>query len=124
MPVHTDPLFFQTFLEADGSRLPLKMGDHHAGNIKSLFLKLADQPQHINIVCDPQISADFILYNILRADDNHDLRQIRHGKQHLQLAVRLKTGKHTGSMVIVKQLAAELQVQLVPEVADPLLDML
>ncbi|MFR8349212.1 MAG: hypothetical protein ACLVAV_07890 [Clostridium sp.] len=40
-------------------------------------------------------------------------------KEHTQLAVRCEARKDSGGVVIVKQLAAELQIQFVTELADP-----
>ena len=44
--------------------------------------------------------------------------------QHADLAVGLESGQHTRGMVVIEQLAAELQIQLAAELADPLADML
>ena len=43
-------------------------------------------------------------------------------QQHPQLAVRLEAGEHPGSVVVIVELAAELQVQLAAELADALAD--
>ena len=45
-------------------------------------------------------------------------------RQHLQLAVRLEARQHAGGMIVVEQLAAELQIQLTAEFCDTLLDLL
>jgi hypothetical protein len=44
--------------------------------------------------------------------------------EHSNFAVRLKAGQNPGGMEIVKQLAAELQVQLAAEMANPLQNVL
>ena len=42
----------------------------------------------------------------------------------LQLGVRLEAGQHAGGVVVIEQLAAEFQIQLVVELRDPLPDVL
>ncbi len=44
--------------------------------------------------------------------------------QHADLAVRLEAGQHPAGVEVVKELAAELQVQLAAELVDALLDVL
>ena len=45
-------------------------------------------------------------------------------QQHLQLAVRLKARQHAGGVVVIKQLAAKLQVELVVKLGNALPDVL
>ena len=45
-------------------------------------------------------------------------------KEHLELAVRLKSRKHARSMIIVEELAAKFQIQLAAKLRDALPDVL
>ena len=72
------------------------------------------------------ITADTVVIvgdDILGADDDDDLGLVFQLQQHLQLGVRLKARQHAGSVVVIKQLAAKLQVELVVKLGDPLPDM-
>ena len=58
------------------------------------------------------------------ADDDDDLGLLLELQQHLQLGVRLKARQHAGGVVVVEQLAAKLEVELVVELCDALPDVL
>ena len=100
------------------------LGHTHAAHIQAHPLEGVDQAQHIQIVGDAVIAADLAAHNVLSADDDDDLRLILQLQQHLQLAVRLEARQHAGGMIVVEQLAAELQIQLVVKLLDALADML
>ena len=55
-------------------------------------------------------------------DGDDDFGLIGQLQKHFQLTVWCEARQNAGSMVVVKQLTAELQVQLVSELADPLAD--
>ena len=57
-------------------------------------------------------------------DDDDDLGLLLELQQHLQLGVRLKARQHAGGVVVVEQLAAKLEVELVVELCDALPDVL
>ena len=44
-------------------------------------------------------------------------------QKHLQLGIRLKARQHAGRMVVVKQLAAKFQIELIVKLGDTLPDM-
>ena len=122
MAVHFDPQLLQPVLEEGGALLAAVFCDHHAADKKSVAFEDGHEAQHVHIVGDAQISADLILLDIIRADHDDDLRLGGELHEHAHLAVGLKPGKDPGSMIVVKQLAAELQIKLVVKVADPLPD--
>ena len=76
-------------------------------------MKTDMRTQYIHIVGDAQISADLVFLNIVRADHDDDLRLGGELHEHAHLAVGLKPGENPGSVIIVEQLAAELQIKLV-----------
>ena len=105
-------------------RLMIVTRDDHAGNEQLLFAERIDQPQDFAVVCDIQIVAHFVVLDVAGMDRDDDLRAVLELFQHPDLAVRRKARQHARRMVVVKQLAAEFQIQLVPERADPLQNLL
>ena len=97
-------------------------GDDHAAHIETLITVFLDETQYVRIVGDAKIVADLVFLNVCRIDGNDDLSLVCQLQKHVQLAVRRKAWQDTGSVIIVEQLSAELQVQLVSELADPLAD--
>ena len=69
---------------------------------------------------DAQIAPYLIFLNIRGVDDDDDFRLFLELEQHVHLTVRLKARKHPGSVKVVKQFAAEFQVQLAAELVDAL----
>ena len=123
MEIYLNIFLFQLCLELIGAVLTGIVCDDNAADIQTLLQKFFSQPQHIHIIGDAQITPDFIFFNIGSTDDNHDFCIIGKLHQHFQLGVRRKARKNTGSVVIVKKLAAKFQIKLVPELADSFLNM-
>ena len=109
---------FQTVLESLGGGLARKLGQAHAAHHQAHTLKSIDQAQHIQIIGDAVVAAHLVAFDILGADHDHDLGLILELQQHLQLGIRLKAGQHAGGMVIVEQLAAEFQIQLIVKLGN------
>ena len=124
MLIYFDIFLLQSLSELDCSALSGKLCDDNAAYIESLLLKLTDETQYIHVICDTQITSDFILLYICCTDYNDDFRYIRELHEHLQLTVRLEARQNSGCMVIIKQLTAKFQIQLVSELTDSLLNML
>ena len=103
-------------------RLPVVPGQHHAAHIQPQAPENINEAQDIVIIGDAQISPDLALFDVRRIDGNDDLHILLELLEHADLAVRLKARQHPGSMEIVKQLAAEFQIQLAAELGDPLFD--
>ena len=78
--------------------------------------------ENIFVIGDPKIATYIILVNVIGTDNNNDLRLIRKLHQHTELAVRFKTRKNTGCMVVVKQFAAEFKIKFVAELTDSFTD--
>ena len=100
-------------------RLTGVLGDDHGANIKAQAPENIHEPQHVLIVADAQVAPDLLLLDVSGADDHHDLHVVPDGGQHADLAVRLESRQHPGGVVIVEQLAAELDIQLVAELLPP-----
>ena len=86
-------------------------------------LKGIDQAQHINIIGNAVVAAHLVGHDILGADNNDDLRLILELQQHLQLGVGLEARQHAGRMVVIEQLAAKFQIELIVKLSDTLPDM-
>ena len=99
-------------------------GHAHAAHEQAPLLKRVDEAQHVEVVGDAVIAAHLVADDVLGADDDDDLSLILELQQHLQLGVRLEAGQHAGGVVVIEQLAAEFQIQLVVELRDPLPDVL
>ena len=122
MAVHFDPQLLQPVLKESGAFLTAVFCDHYAAHIETMAFEDGHETQYIHIVGDAQISADLVFLNIVRADHDDDLRLGGELHEHAHLAVGLKPGENPGSVIIVEQLAAELQIKLVVKMADPFPD--
>ena len=124
MAVHLHPQGLQPLLEGVGGGLSGVLGDHHAAHVQVHGPERVDEPEHVAVVGDAQVPPDFVLLDVAGVDGDDDFRLVLHLGQHADLAVRLEPGQHPAGVEVVKQLAAELQVQLAAELGDALLDVL
>ena len=124
MAVHFDAERLQALLKYIGDRLTAVMGNDYAADIKPDAAKGIDQAKSVIIVGDAQVSAAFIPLNIVCRDGDHDLGVFFHLQQHPDFAVRLKARKDTGSMIIIKELSAKLQIQFAAELLNAVADIL
>ena len=85
-------------------------------------LEGVNQAQHIRIISNAVVTAHLVGHNVLCADDDDNLSLLLQLQKHLQFGVRLKARQHAGCMVIVKQLAAKLQIQLIVKLCNALPD--
>ena len=120
--VDTDSQLLQTFFEEIGTFLAGVLCDAYASHIQATACKRIHKAENVFVIGDPKIATYFILVNVIGADNNNDLRLIRNLHQHAELAVRFKTRKNTGCMVVVKQFAAEFKIKLVAELTDSFTD--
>ena len=103
--------------------LPRVLRDAHAADIEAQRAERVDQSQAVVIVGDAEVAAHLVFLNVVRVDRDDDLHIVAQLLEHADLAVGLEAGKHARGVVVVKELAAELQVQLAAELADALADM-
>ena len=120
--VYFNVFLFQLCLELLRAVLPLVMGDNHAAHIQSSALELVAQAQHIDVIGNPQVAVYLILFDIHCADDDDDFGAVRQLHQHLQLRVGSEAGQYPGSVIVVEELSAEFQIELVPKLDNTLLD--
>ena len=110
--------------ERVGGRLPGVLRDDDRADIKAEPAEHVDQAQHVVIIADAEVAAHFVLLDIPRADGHHDLHVVFHRGEHADLAVGLEPRQHARGVVVVKELAAELQIELAAELAHALPDVL
>ena len=115
MAVDLQTELFKTLLEFDRRGLRGKMGYHDAADIKPAGAKGIHKTQQVEVVGDAEVASHLVALNVVGAYGNDDLRLIFKLHQHPYLAVRLKAGKHAGSVKVVKKLAAELKIELAAE---------
>ena len=97
---------------------------NHAAHRQAPAAEDVDEPQHVAVIGDAQVAPDLVLLDVSGVDGDDDLRLVLQLLQHADLAVWLESGQHPGGVVVVKQLAAELQIQLSAELRDAVPDVL
>ena len=110
--------------EGVGGGLAGVAGDDHAVHRDAHGGDVVDETQHLHVVADAQVCPDLGLFDVVGRDAEDDLGILAHFVQQPDLAVDVKAGQNPGCMVVVEQLAAELQIQLAAELGDALLNML
>ncbi len=119
-----DLLSLQTLPESIGAALTVVVRDDHRAYQKSTVLKLIAQPQHVHIVCDSQIAAHLVFFDVKRAYHNHDLGLVTQLGEHAQFAVGLESRQHAAGVMIVEKLSAEFKIKFIAELGYALLDVL
>ena len=97
---------------------------HDASDVKSHACESVDETEHLVVVGDPDVSSDLVFLDIDCGNRYNHLRTVGKLTQHLYLAVRLKSRKNAGGVVIVEKLASELQVKLIVKLRYSLFNML
>ena len=111
-------------MEGVSCGLVVVSSEDNAADVEADLCENIEQSDNVHVVCDPQISPDLVLFDVVRVDNDNDLSIVLELKEHLQLTVRLKSRQYTGSVIVVEELSAELKVELVAELSDALTDML
>ena len=99
-------------------------GHAYTAHKQAALLECIDETQNVQIIGDAIVTAHLAADDVLSVDDDNDLGLILQLQQHLQLGIGLEAGQHAGGVVVIEQLAAEFQIQLVVELRDPLPDVL
>ena len=117
---YLDTKALKLFLERLNAGLAAVLSDAYAADVKSDAAEGVDETEHVGVVGDADIAADLIVLDMLGIDNDNNLGHFLELKEHLQLAVRLESGKNAGSVEIVKKLAAEFKIKLTAEVGNTL----
>ena len=116
--VRFDTLALQTVTELVGSLLAVVVGDDHRAHHELAVHELVAQAQHVLVVGDAQVGAHLVLLNVVGADHDDNLNRVAQLAQHAELRVGLETRQHARGVVVVKQLAAQLHIQLTVELRN------
>ena len=108
--------------ESVGGALTGVLRHHDAADVQPERAEGVHQAQAVVVVADAEVAAQLVLFNVVRADRDHDLHIVAQLLEHTDLAVGLKAGQHARGVVVVEELAAELQIQLAAEQRDALAD--
>ena len=73
MKIYRNMQLFKSVFEQEGTFLTGKLSDCNTSHIEPQAPEHVHQPQHVLVVGDAQISADFIFFNVFGADDDNDL---------------------------------------------------
>ena len=122
--VNTDVHMFQFLLKRIGAGLPGIVGNYDTAHIEPFIRKSLDEAEYVHVISNTEIRADFVLLNIRSTDGNYNLSLISQLQQHPKLTVGSKTRQNPGSMKIIKQLPAELEVKLIPKLINTLADVI
>ena len=121
MQIDAQPERLKPVTEKLRRRLCAELCYHHAAHIQPYPAESVDKTQDVEVIGYAEVAAHLVLRYIRRAYHYHYFGSIAQLHQHTHLAVRRKPRQHAGSVVIVKQFAAEFQIQLTAEAFDTLL---
>ncbi len=122
MAIHLDAEGLEALLISDRLVLAGEPGQDDRGHVEAVGTVGVDEAQGIHVIGDAEVSALFVLLDVARVDDHDDFRVVLQLGEHPQFTVRLKAGQYAHGMVVVEDLAAELEVQLAAGALDALLD--
>ena len=114
----------QPALEYAGGALAAVLGENYAAHVQADASEGVYEPEHIQIVGYAQIASHLVLLDIRRVYGDDYLSLVLQLEKHAHLAVRLKARQHAGSVKVVEELSAKLQIQLAAELGKPVHNML
>ena len=110
----------QALAEDVGGLLAAVVRDADAAHVEADGAEGVYEPEGVLVVGDAEVPAALAALHVVGRDDYHYLRLVLHLEEHAHLAVRLEARQHARGVVVVEELAAELQVELPAEAADAL----
>ena len=116
--IHRDAERLKALLELVGNGLTAVVRDDDAADIKPYPAERVDKAERIVLIGDAEVAAALAALDVVRGYGDDYLRLVLHLEQHLHLAVRREARQHAGCVEVVKELAAELQIQLAAEFGD------
>ena len=112
----------QAVAEHIGSGLAGVLGDDHGRDSKAVAAEQVNQAQHILVIGNAKVTTSLVLLDVVRVNGDDDLDVVGYALEHAKLAIRLKTRQHAARVIVVKQLAAKLQIELATKLRDALLN--
>ncbi len=110
-------------LEELGRWLVVEPRDHDPEDIDAPVPQVVDELQGVGVVGYPEIGPDFLSLDVAGIDAKQDVGLVLELLDEPHLDVGVVAGQDAGRMVVVKQLAAELEVELVVKALYPLKDL-
>ena len=117
--VDPDAAALQLVLEDLGGELVGEAGDDHGAQGDAPGGQVVDQLQGVGVVGDAEVGAHFFALDVAGIDAEDDVGLVLQLLQQAHLDVGVEAGQDAGGVVVVEQLAAELQVELVVEAHGP-----
>ena len=118
------PFSLRLLLKLESAGLVGKACQYNRSYIKPPVAEYVEQSENIEVVCNAEVASDFVFLNIVGVDYNYNFGFVLELHKHLELGVGFEPGKNTGSVIVVKELSAELEIKLVTELGDSFADML
>ena len=115
---------FEPLLELGHRALLAAVRDAHAADVQPAGTESVDKAQRLHVVGDAEIAAALVALDIVCGDCHDDLAFRLHLHEHADLAVRPEARQNARGVEIVKEFAAELQIELAAELIDALADAL
>ena len=122
--VNRDAELLQSLLESVCTVLSGILRDDNTADIEAASAELINQTEHVAVIGDAEVAADFVFLNIGCGNCHNNLGLIGKLHQHAQFCVRCKARKNAGCVEIVEQLSTEFQIQLVVKLVDAVADVL
>ena len=102
---------FQLVDKAVDRRRILVAGHDHAVDLQIVLAEDVDQAQHFQIISDAEVLPRLAVDDVAGIDADDDFRLLLHALQQLDLRVFIKARQYAHRMLVMHQLAAELQIQ-------------
>jgi len=122
MGVEAHAAAFELILEDASRRLTLEAGGDHGAAVQSPLPQVVNEFHGVDVVGDSEVGPHLAPLDVARVDAEEDVRTISELLEQAHLDVRVETREDPGGMIVVEQLASELEVELVVELVDPLED--
>ena len=98
--------------------------EHDTADLKSNTSKAVDKAQNLLVVGDTYVASVLVVFNIVGGDSYDYFRAVLKGAEHRKLGIGLESGEDSGRVVVVKELAAKLQIELAAKLVNALSDVL
>jgi len=107
--VNRDPSSFQLVAEGLSGGLPFEAGDHNGPYVETVLAQVVDQLEGVGVVGDPEIRPNLAAVDIAGVDAENDLGLVGEPLQEAHFHIGIEPRQDTSGVVVVQQLAAELQ---------------
>jgi hypothetical protein len=102
--------FLSEFL---GSEFLLEAVDDDGGDVEVSLAQIIHVFEGLVIIGESEVASDLALVDVLCADAEDEFDLVAELPEHLDFGVHVKAGQDAGRVIIITQLAAELEIELV-----------